>query len=768
MNRRFYLSAVACLAISASAAPPDENSLQFFRERIQPVLEKNCYECHSAQAAKVKGDLLLDSRDGVRKGGEGGPVIVPGDAKRSRLLQAIRHEGDLQMPLKKPKLPGAVVADFVRWVELGAPDPREAQTVSGSIDFKKAREFWAFQPVKPPPVPKVQSTKFKIQNPVDAFVLAKLQEKGLQPAPPATKTELIRRVSFDLTGLPPSPEEIKAFVEDRSPNAYARLVDRLLDSPHFGERWAQHWLDTVRYAETEGFEYDRHLPEAWRYRDYVIQAFNHDKPFDQFVTEQIAGDELGSSDTEGPTAAIFHRLGPVRRNAGNPEIALSRNEVLTERTDVIGAAFLGLTVGCARCHNHKLDPILQKDYYSLQAYLAATHENDILLVPPEEKKEWETKTKTITAELKKLRKLADEAEGDERVRLKQQIEDMEYKLPPYPATIPSIKNDPAQRTEIHVLKRGDWEKKGDAVGPRPLSVLVTDDLPELAADISNPRVQLARWLTDPKHPLTTRVIVNRLWQHHFGVGLVKTANDFGTHGDRPSHPELLDWLAGELVKSGWKLKALHRLIVLSSAYQQSSRSSAAEASGKVDPENRLLWHFSQRRLSAEEIRDAMLAASGALNPKIGGASVMVPVDKELTHLLYKPAQWEVAKSADEHHRRSIYLIAKRNLRLPFMEAFDQPALLTSCGRRESSTHAPQALELLNGKLSNELAAAFAHRLEKEAGTDAGKTVERAYWLALGRQPTAKERALARDFLKQQPLNEFTLALFNLNAFLYVQ
>lgn len=645
---------------------------------------------------------------------------------------------------------------------LAAP-PDEAR-----IDFKQARLFWAFQPVKRPTVPQIQDAKFTLHNPVDAFVHSKLEEKGLQPAPPITRTEFIRRLSFDLIGLPPSPEEIRAFVEDQSPGAYEGLVDRLLGSPHFGERWAQHWLDTVRFAETEGFEYDRHLPDAWRYRDYVIQAFNSDKPFDQFVTEQIAGDELASSHPDGPIAAIFHRLGPVRRNAGNPEIALSRNEVLTERTDVIGTAFLGLTVGCARCHNHKLDPILQKDYYRLQAYLAATHENDILLVPPEEKALWEEKTKTINAELRSLRQRADEAEGEERTRLKQQVADKENDLPPLPAAIPSIRNDQEQRTVVHVLKRGEWEKKGEAVGPRPLSVLVADDLPELAPDLAHPRIQLARWLTDPNHPLIARVIVNRLWQHHFGRGLVKTANDFGTHGDRPSHPELLDWLATELIASGWKLKPLHRLMVLSSAYRQSSRSTMAEAATRVDPENRLLWHFNQRRLSAEEIRDAMLAVSGTLNPKLGGVSVMVPVDKELVRLLYKPSQWEVAKNTDQHHRRSIYLLAKRNLRLPFLEAFDQPALLTSCGRRESSTHAPQALELLNGKLSNELAAVFASRLTQEAGGDVHRLIERAYWLALGRPPTPRERALAAEFLKEQPMKEFTLALLNLNAFIYVE
>ncbi len=645
---------------------------------------------------------------------------------------------------------------------------RAAEAVSSGLDFKKAREFWAFQPVKPPPVPGVRSLKSKIQNPIDAFVFSRLERNGLSAAPPATKSELIRRVTFDLTGLPPSPEEVRLFVNDRSPDAYERVVNRLLDSPHFGERWAQHWLDVVRYAETEGFEYDRHLPDAWRFRDYVINSFQNDKPFDRFLTEQVAGDELASADNEGSIAAIFHRLGPVRRNAGNPEIALSRNEVLTERTDVIGAAFLGLTVGCARCHDHKLDPILQKDYYRLQAYLAGTHENNILLVPADQKKDWEEKTRVLNDELRKLRKAADKAEGDERIKLNEQIESLESKMPPPPPTIPSTRNDPAQRTEIHVLKRGDWERKGDVVAPRPPSVLVNETFPELPAETTNPRTHLAKWLADPKNPLTARVIVNRLWQHHFGFGLVKTPNDFGNHGDRPSHPELLDWLANELVKNGWQLKPIHRLILSSSTYRQSTRSPIVETALKLDPENRLLWRFGQRRLSAEEIRDAMLAVSGKLNPRISGPSVMVPVDKELVGLLYKPAQWEVARSADEHHRRSIYLIAKRNLRLPFMEAFDQPALLTSCGRRESSTHAPQALEMLNGRLSNELAAAFAERLERETGGSRRKIIDRAYWLAVGREPSSSERALASAFLQEQPLNEFALALFNLNAFMYVQ
>lgn len=497
------------------------------------------------------------------------------------------------------------------------PVPERIQPVRVSTDLKKEQTHWAFQSVKRTEPPAVSDPKWS-KTPLDLFILATLDAHGLHPAPSASAADLIRRVCFDLTGLPPSPEEIKAFTEDRSPRAYESLIDRLLDRPSFGERSAQPWLDLVRYAESEGFEYDRPLPDAWRYRDYVINAFNQDKPFNRFLTEQIAGDEISPNNPETQTATVFHRLGPVRRNAGNPEIALSRNEILTERTDVIGAAVLGLTVGCARCHDHKFDPIPQRDYYQLQAYLAGTQEYDLLLVSTEEERAWKERSRVITGELKRLRHAVEKAEGAERQTLEKQIEEQEGMLPPSPATIPGIRNVPEQRTEIHVLKRGLWESKGERVGPRPLSALVQNGFPELPADSPKPRTELARWLTDPNNPLTPRVVVNRIWQQHFGMGLVKTANDFGANGDRPSHPELLDWMASELVSNGWKLKPLHRMILLSSAYQQASRSPTAGVAMALDPENRWLWQFNRRRLSAEEIRDAMLAVSGRLNRKQGG------------------------------------------------------------------------------------------------------------------------------------------------------
>jgi hypothetical protein len=785
-----FATLFALLAVPAAtaASAEDDAALRLFRERIEPVLKEQCYACHSGQAKEVKSGLRLDSRAAVLQGGDSGAAVVPGRPDESLLIQAIRHDG-LEMPPEKPQLDAAVIADFVKWVELGVPHTAAGETpVAGNPDAPAARAHWAFQPVVRSPLPGVSNTIWP-RTPIDTFILAKLEMRQWQPSPLASRNELIRRLSFDLTGLPTSPEDATAFTSDDAPDAYERLVDRLIASPRFGERQAQFWLDVVRYAESEGYEYDRHVPDVWRFRDYVIASLNIDKPYNRFVREQIAGDELGPQDHELLAASIFHRLGPVRRNAGNPEIALSRNEVLTERTDIIGTAFLGLTIGCARCHNHKLEPITQKDYYRLQAYLASTEEHNVSLATAADQESWDAETKRIKEQMEAIKKVARLATGQERVKMQEQIDALEETLPAPLATIPAMANDFARRTPIHVLKRGMWEQKLDAVGPRPPSVLVSHEMPELAADVSSPRTQLADWIARDDHPLTARVMVNRLWQQHFGTGLVKTANDFGLRGEAPSHGELLDWLATELVSGGWELKRLHRRMVSSAAYRQTAEFKVQGSKFKVDrqtsvanniepgtlnfepasadPDNRSLWHFPRRRLSAEELRDTMLAVSGRLDFQAGGRSVMVPVDKELVDLLYKPSQWQVAADAAQHHRRSIYLIAKRNLRLPFFEAFDAPAMLTSCSRRESSTHAPQALELLNGKLAGELAAAFAERLARECGNDRQRLVERAYELALGRPPNERERTMALEFLRDQPLSEFALAIFNLNDFAYV-
>ncbi|HLJ14243.1 MAG TPA: DUF1549 and DUF1553 domain-containing protein [Bryobacteraceae bacterium] len=632
------------------------------------------------------------------------------------------------------------------------------------------RKHWSFQKRAHPDVPRFTSGRDRawVKNPIDAFVLERLNQEGLKPAREADRTTLIRRVYFDLTGLPPTPAEIEAFVDDKSADAYEELVDRLLASPHYGERWGQHWLDVARFAESDGYEYDTHRPAAWRYRDYVIQSFNDDKPYDKFVVEQLAGDEIAPQDHEMRIAAGFARLGPLRKNAGNQAVAFSRNEMLTEMTNTVGAAMLGVTLGCARCHDHKFDPIRQKDYYRMQAYFAAISDTDLPIASPEQQAEWKTKTEAAQAAIAALKTKMKEPglDSGQRAAMEKQLEELKDSLPVLPALY-SVADDFDKLAPIHVLPRGDGTHPGEEVGPRPLGVLLPDGAPELPEDARMPRLQLAKWIVDPENPLTARVMVNRIWLGHFGRGIVATPNDFGRMGARPTHPELLDWLANQLVDGGWKMKPLHRLILLSSTYRQTSLPTDAAGVKEKDPDNKYLSHFNRRRLEAEEVRDAMLAVSGKLNLKAGGPSVIVPVDPALVQGLYKPAQWAVTKDASEYDRRSIYLFQKRNFHLPFMEVFDAPDEQISCPRRESSTDAPQALELLNGELSNRLADAFAQRLSDDARDDRMKEIRLAYRLAAGRAPNADEEKIAFEFLRTQPLREFALAMFNLNAFLYV-
>jgi len=646
---------------------------------------------------------------------------------------------------------------------------------SGAEYTDSERHHWSFveRAFPDPPEFSLTADKHWIRTPVDAFILQALQEANLRPAAPADRRTLIRRVYFDLIGLPPAPGTVQRFVDDDSPTAWADLVDELLTSPQYGEKWGQHWLDVVRFSESEGFEYDDHHTDAWRYRDYVIQAFNSDKPYDRFITEQLAGDELefsGEDDIAERTAHIaagFHRLGPVRRNAGNPEVAFSRNEVLTEMTNIVGTTFLGLTLGCARCHDHMYDPIRQKDYYRLQAFFAATHDNDISLADESTQHQWKEQTEKIQAEIVSLTAKREERDDDDRSGLSERIEELKDQLPAPLPSLFSVKNDFSSRTPIHLLEAGDEFSKGVSLSMRTLGVFSADDWQDLPADVINPRLQLARWITDADHPLPARVMVNRIWHGHFGRGIVATVNDFGFNGDPPSHPELLDYLAERFIRAGWSIKSIHRLILLSSAYQQSSHHPDSERAMEVDAGNRLLWHFRRRRLQAEEIRDAMLSISGRLNHQSGGPSVMVPVEQELIELLYKPTQWQVSADTSQHDRRSVYLFAKRNLRLPFLEVFDQPDLQTSCGSRVSSTHAPQALEMLNGELANDLARSFADRLRIEAGNDTSAQIRLAFLLATGRFPNSAQQALATEFLMSEPLNEFALGMFSLNGFLYV-
>ena len=644
----------------------------------------------------------------------------------------------------------------------------------------RERSHWAFVKRGAPAVPTfaLAADQAWAKTPIDAFILQRLQKEGLPTPPPAARVTLLRRVYFDLIGLPPSPREVTEFMKDKAPDAYQKLVEKLLASPQYGERWGQHWLDVVRFAETDGFEYDTHRNDAWRYRDYVIRSFNADKPYNRFVTEQLAGDELDAKNDELLIASGFNRLGPLRKNAGNQEVASSRNEVLTEMTNVVGAAFLGVTIGCARCHNHKFDPVRQSDYYRIQSYFAAVYDKDIVKATPEEQAARKAKADPVEQEMKKvsstmlkLNGKTDAASLDQQEALKKKLDELQDQMPPPLSALHSVAALPEKKSPIHLLARGEYTAKGDRVGMRPLGVLLEDGTPELPETTEKPRAELAQWIVAPENPLTARVLVNRIWQYHFGRGIVATANDFGRMGARPTHPELLDYLANEFVAGGFSIKKIHRLILNSNTYQQGSAPPSdpelKALATKKDPENKFYWCFTRQRLEAEEIRDAILSVSGTLNPKQGGPSVMIPIDPGLVKMLYKPSQWVPAKDATEYTRRSIYLIAKRNLRLPFMEVFDAPDVLVSCARRESSTHAPQALELMNGTFANEQAEAFAKRLETEAGPNLRKQIDLGYRLVTGRPAKPTEVRLALEFLKTQPKQEFALTLLNLNSFLYV-
>jgi hypothetical protein len=635
------------------------------------------------------------------------------------------------------------------------------------------RRHWAFQPRKDtaPPAFSAAADKAWVRTPVDSFILEQLKKSGLRPAKTADRATLIRRATFDLHGLPPTPEEIDAFVRDRSAKAWEKVVDRLLASPRYGEQWGRHWLDVVRFAESDGYEYDLHRPDAYRYRDYVVHSFNSDKPYNQFLTEQLAGDEINSKNEIYQVASGFNRLGALRKNAGNQEVASSRNEVLTEMTNIVGAAFLGVTLGCARCHDHKFDPIRHTDYYRIQGYFAQTQSHDIILASEAEQKAWKATSDPIQREMRRVQSQLNKTEGADKAKLELKLEELEDKMPPPLTALYSVKDEPEKATPIHVLMRGEHTNKGAKVGMRPLGVLLEDGTAELPIETEKPRLKLAQWITDPENPLTARVIVNRIWQYHFGRGIVATPNDFGRMGMRPSHPELLDWIANRFVEGGWTMKPIHRMILLSSAYRQSSTSAQESIAAAKDPQNALVWKFNRRRLHAEELRDSMLSVAGRLNEKVGGKSVLLPIEKDLVLLLKRPNLWVTTRDKTEHDRRSLYLIYKRNLRLPFMEVFDKPDMMFSCARREQSTHAPQALELLNGKTSNELAAAFAARLLNERKSTRGR-IDHAFRLAAGRLPTGKEKARATQFLAQGPedpqvMKEFALAVLNLNAFLYV-
>ncbi|MBI4601700.1 MAG: DUF1553 domain-containing protein [Planctomycetes bacterium] len=665
----------------------------------------------------------------------------------------------------------------------------------------KAARLWSLEPLARPPVPAVKDAGW-CRSPIDAFVLEKLEPKGLAPAPEASKGTLLRRASLDLTGLLPEPEEVDELLADPSPDAYERAIDRLLASPRHGERWARHWLDVARYAESEGFKSDEVRPNAWRYRDYVIRAFNADVPYDRFVQEQIAGDELWPADPEARVATAFNRHYPDESNAR--DLLQRRQEILNDITDTVAAAFTGLTFGCARCHDHKHDPILQRDYYALQAFFANVRaEDEIPLVPEgdlarhrERLAAWEDATREVRAQLEtieepKRREIAKDnldkfppeiqaaiaKAPAERTPLEQQMyhKALPYLNPDQRTEVGALKEDARKRWQAleaelgrfshlhpgelplgtgvvdagpaapptHVLAGGAHAAKGEEVEPGYPAVLRLPapaiEAPR-AVESTGRRSALARWLADPRNPLAARVMANRLWHHHFGRGIAGTPNDLGSLGEAPTHPELLDGLAADLIEGGWSLKRLHRAIVTSSAYRQSSapRGDAAEA----DPEGRLLGRYPRSRLEGEAIRDAALQAAGLLDLQMGGPSVL----PELPAGMDSHGKWSVSKDPADRSRRSVYVFVRRNLRYPFFQAFDAPDTHESCGRRLVTTTAPQALVMLNDRLVLEWARAFSRRVRGAAGPSAGPQVDIAYHIAYSRSPEPDERDMALRFL----------------------
>jgi hypothetical protein len=675
----------------------------FFEAKVRPLLAANCYQCHGDK--KQESDLRLDLRAAAMKGGADGPVIVPGQPDKSLLVQAVRYQGDTKMPPKK-RLPPESVETLATWVKLGAPwpDSPSGGATAGGTGMVDVKRHWSFQPVREPSLPAVTNGSW-VQSPIDAFILAKLEDQAISPAPPADRRTLIRRATFDLLGLPPTPAEVEAFVDDSSPDASSRVVDRLLASPHYGERWSRYWLDVARYGDNKGYVGDnkeREIRYAYLYRDWVIRALNSDLPYDQFLVKQIAADRLPHTDNLDLPAMGLLTVG--RRFINDRQL------IIDDQIDVICRGTLGLTVTCARCHNHKFDPIPTEDYYSLYGVMDGSEEKEVSLVPGAAEKAL-------------------------------------------------IEEDRSQQSNPHVFIRGNSGNRGEEVPRRFLAVLSGSNRQPFHD--GSGRLELARRIASPDNPLTARVMVNRVWQHHFGEGLVRTPSDFGARSDPPTHPELLDFLAARFVKDGWSVKRLHRLIMLSSVYQQSSDSSAKSES--LDPENRLLSHFNRQRLDFEAMRDALLAAGGDLDEKRGGPSV---------NLLAEPFV----------RRRTVYSYVDRQNLQGLLRTFDFASPDAHSPMRHVTTIPQQALFLMNSPFVVQQAERMAARSEVVSTTDTIERIRRMYRLVYSREPTPAELALAQQYLaappaaaggkpnpedKLTPWQRYAQALLMTNEFVYI-
>jgi hypothetical protein len=852
---------------TASAAPAPD-----FSREVRPLLEKHCFKCHGLE--KQKGGLRFDTKQGAFKAGESGEkAIVPGHASQSRLIKLVSSkDDDERMPSKGEPLSAAQIDLLKRWIDAGAewPDAVVTTGVVARLEMvvtDEDRNHWSYLPLRSPPMPSVRKTR-SVRTPVDRFILAQLEANRLALSRHADAQTLVRRIYFDLIGLPPTPEQVETFVKAFAVNplsAVESLVDQLLASPHYGERWARHWLDVVRYADSDGSESDADRPTAYHYRDFVIRSLNDDLAFDTFVRWQLAGDELEPDNPQAIVATGFIVAGThaaLPANLMEEERTRERFNELDDMIATTGSAMLGLTLACARCHDHKYDPVPRRDYYRIQCAFNGGDRAEVPLAPLHEvrryreaetkwKGEFDATKQQLDDWLKEAKKPHETAarhakvdalkiSDDEKSLLKSdpeakeakalakkfskelKVEDQDYRQflseeeraewdarenalkivearkPKALPTALAFADFGAKPRETFLLARGDFRAKSEPVELGFLTALTRGKTPgdywaaardeSRRSDSTQQRRALAEWMTDTGHgagALVARVIVNRVWQHHFGQGLVRTVNDFGARCDPPTHPELLEWLTAEFVKSGWKLKPLHRLIMTSSVYLQDTTFDPAKA--KVDPENRLLWRRRPQRIESEILRDAMLAVSGTLNPQMFGPAFKAPVAPEAIQARnMKDPYPRHLKDTPATRRRSIYMFHKRVVQQPLMQAFDGPDAQASCGRRENTTVAPQALALLNDKFVRARALDFAQRVEKEAGAEPEAQAGLAWRLALGREPSTADLKSGMAFLNAQlqqrstrdldkpktdlqklALADFCQAIFALNEFIYV-
>ena len=812
---------------SGTAGETADEQAAVFSKQVLPLLKTRCITCHGPE--KQEGGLRLDSQEAAIQGGDQGPAIVSGDAESSLFVKAITFaDPDLQMPPKQ-KLSDAEIAVFRHWIQNGAAWPVDASEANTGGEMGDAfhdennpvrRLFgeerltlWSLKkPMVTLPEGLSKTHELPASRIIDAFLNQKLQTVALKMSAAADRRTLIRRVTFDLTGLPPTPEEVAAFEADASATAFESVVDRLLNSPQYGERQARLWLDVVRYADTNGYERDEFRPLAWKYRDYVVRAFNNDKPFDQFVREQLAGDELvagppqNAEDADALIATGYLRLGQWDSTAAIfQEEDRLRAEQMADLTNTTASAFLGLTVSCCQCHDHKYDPLTQADHFRLRAFFAGvTPKDDLSISLPQDQAAIDQHNAMVDQQIaehkKQLESLTDESETTktQREALEKQIAELESSRRNPDVTMAAVDSG-GDAPATHLLYQGDFAAPREVVSPGYVTVLYPGPahIEKPRENSTGRRLALANWIVSDSNPWTARVIVNRIWQQHFGTGIVGTPNDFGFSGARPTHPELLDWLATEFTQQGWSIKQLHRWIVLSRAYQQSS---LAESIPEADPGNTLLWRQNMQRLDAETLRDSLLMVSGLLLPAQGGRPLWPEVPEELTHA--QPAILEAIKDGDggrmqgwytdpqeQTQVRSLYLVRKRCLPIPFLQSFDLPDSTVSCARRDTTVVAPQALMLLNSPEGIRYAEALADRVLGDASNPAEVSlqseqsmVEQLFLLTLNRSPTADEKVLATEHLENERAklaegdaeNRFRLAfvslcrgMLNLNEFVYV-